>query len=288
MPAARKRASEQYHTFSVGRFLFLFYFVDWEEGLDPGGVCAPVRVFKTAFEDFCNRAKAYRERTGHCAVLVIDNINRLALSNPQLLQHLQDMAKDAADSRMFITVFVTSEGQAPIQMLARSARSRLGKMLAVGDMSHDEVLDLLCEKQGKPIELAENIYGLVGGRIKLIEAIVSELDEGVSWPEVEHLVLKDAMNSFEKVKMLDGGEYRDVGFQIAKHIIQHGRMHWREFLRIAGGTEVEEILLSSNVFATVPRSDWITFQSKPTEHVARALLSEMETEQKGKKARVWW
>jgi len=56
---------------------------------------------------------------GRCAVLIIDNVNRLATKNPELLAGLQDIAKDAADSAEFIIVFVTSEGQAPQQMLER-------------------------------------------------------------------------------------------------------------------------------------------------------------------------
>ena len=52
-------------------------------------------------------------------MLVIDNVNRLAQKNPELLDILQDIAKDAADDRLFTTVFVTSEGQASIQMTGK-------------------------------------------------------------------------------------------------------------------------------------------------------------------------
>lgn len=46
-------------------------------------------------------------------MLVIDNINRLAVKAPQLLEELQDFAKDRADEKELIVVFVSSEGNAP-------------------------------------------------------------------------------------------------------------------------------------------------------------------------------
>ena len=50
-----------------------------------------------------------------CA-LPIYNINYLAEADPCRLLVLQAMAKEAAENRLFITVFVTSEGIAPAQL----------------------------------------------------------------------------------------------------------------------------------------------------------------------------
>ena len=69
------------------------------------------------FSEFRKRADIYRKNTGRPAVLVLDNVNRLCVGNASLLQFLQDVAKDAVDNRSFVTVFVTSEGHAPLQML---------------------------------------------------------------------------------------------------------------------------------------------------------------------------
>lgn len=76
-------------------------------------------LYKRVFEDFYVHARNFKIKNGRCAVLVIDNVNRLAEQNPKMLAGLQDRAKDAADSGKFIVVFVTSEGQAPHQMLGR-------------------------------------------------------------------------------------------------------------------------------------------------------------------------
>ena len=57
-------------------------------------------------------------------------------------------------------------------------------MLTVGDLSHDEVKGLLCDKQGRSSKDMEDIYGLVGGRILLIEAVTRKIDKGVGWAGV--------------------------------------------------------------------------------------------------------
>lgn len=49
-------------------------------------------------------------------MIVIDNINRLANKAPEILDILQEGAKDAVGSGLFTAVFVTSDGSAPSQM----------------------------------------------------------------------------------------------------------------------------------------------------------------------------
>jgi len=65
--------------------------------------------------------------------------------------------------------------------IARSAKSRLGKVVTVDDISYLEAKAFLNKKGGKASELLEEIFDLVGGRIKLIESINNDLEDGVSW-----------------------------------------------------------------------------------------------------------
>jgi len=65
--------------------------------------------------------------------------------------------------------------------IARSAKSRLSKVVSVGDISYLEAKALLNKNGGKACELLEEIFDLVGGRIKLIESITKVLEDGVSW-----------------------------------------------------------------------------------------------------------
>lgn len=62
-------------------------------------------------EKFMRAAESYMKRNKEkSAVLVIDNINRLALKDPDLLWILQNWAKDCADKKNLCIVFVSSEG----------------------------------------------------------------------------------------------------------------------------------------------------------------------------------
>lgn len=49
-------------------------------------------------------------------MIVFDNVNRLAKHHPEILEVLQEGAKDAVDDRALITVFVSSDGLAPTQL----------------------------------------------------------------------------------------------------------------------------------------------------------------------------
>ncbi|RPA89366.1 hypothetical protein L873DRAFT_1822975, partial [Choiromyces venosus 120613-1] len=116
-------------------------------GISAGEAADDREILVKVFNEFHNQAKVFKKNKGRSPVLVLDNIDRLAQANPKLLNILQDMAKDAADDGLFITVFVTSEQGAPIQMLVHSASSRRGKVMEIGDMNHDEAIDFLCNKR---------------------------------------------------------------------------------------------------------------------------------------------
>ena len=75
------------------------------------------RLLDKVFREFHKRVQIYHKQMGRYAGLILDNINRLAVANTSLLEFLQDVAKNAADNRSCITVFVTSKGHVPIQML---------------------------------------------------------------------------------------------------------------------------------------------------------------------------
>ena len=64
-------------------------------------------------EAFKRAAKAYKDKYDRPAVIVYDNVSRLAYEDPEILDILQDDAKDNADSRTYIAVFVSSEGLVP-------------------------------------------------------------------------------------------------------------------------------------------------------------------------------
>ena len=61
-------------------------------------------------------AKEYKQKHKKPPVLIIDNINYLAQKAPEILEVLQEHAKQCADNRSLVVIFVISEGQALQQM----------------------------------------------------------------------------------------------------------------------------------------------------------------------------
>jgi hypothetical protein len=58
----------------------------------------------------------FKKRYGCVPVLIFDNCDLLANKDPKMLEILQDTAKRAIDDSLWITVFITSVGNAPEQM----------------------------------------------------------------------------------------------------------------------------------------------------------------------------
>jgi chromosomal replication initiation ATPase DnaA len=67
-----------------------------------------------------HHAIKYKQEYKRVPVLIIDNANRLAQKKQELLDHLQDYAKDTADKGTVTVVFVSSEGRVPRHMMGKS------------------------------------------------------------------------------------------------------------------------------------------------------------------------
>ena len=71
-------------------------------------------------DTFTAAAIKYKEHHGKGPVLVVDNANRLAKYQLELLDNFQDAAKVASDSVTFGAVFVSSEGNVPARCAIHS------------------------------------------------------------------------------------------------------------------------------------------------------------------------
>ena len=71
-----------------------------------------------ALEAFKSASAVYKKKNPchQPPVIVYDNISRLIHIDPKILDFLQDDAKDNADDRNYITVFVCSEDSVPRRM----------------------------------------------------------------------------------------------------------------------------------------------------------------------------
>ena len=69
---------------------------------------------------FSHLAIKYKQEYRKIPVLIIDNANRLAEKQQELLDLFQDYAKNAADKGIVTVVFVSSEGRVPRRMMGKS------------------------------------------------------------------------------------------------------------------------------------------------------------------------
>jgi len=61
-------------------------------------------------------SEVYKAKHGKLPVIIYDKISQIVNENPKILDILQDDAKDSADDRKYIAVFVSSEGSVPQRM----------------------------------------------------------------------------------------------------------------------------------------------------------------------------
>jgi hypothetical protein len=145
-----------------------------------------------ALDDFERAAARFKLETNRCAVLVLDNVNVIAQTEPTLLSMLQAKAKFAADNDLYLIIFVCTDGVAPTQMKGKlrsprqlidfsadsatenSAWSRVSEF-RIGDLTTDEAMQYLREGRGKDPALACRIVEFCGTRVWHLKDICTEL-----------------------------------------------------------------------------------------------------------------
>ncbi len=139
----------------------------------------------------------FKKRYGIVPVLILDNCDTLANKDPKMLEILQDTAKTAIDDSAWITVFITSVGIAPEQMeglrknfhcnqcflfvKGRSSITRASSFFEISDLTEEEVMIYITEKQNLSKDIAKDLFGLFGGRIKSLQIAASKLETGVAF-----------------------------------------------------------------------------------------------------------
>lgn len=138
----------------------------------------------------------FKKRYGSVPVLIIDNCDSLANKDPRMLEILQDTAKRAIDDSTWITVFVASVGNAPEQMeglimirypkrnpffSGRSSITRASSFFLISELTEEEAMTYLIERQGLSTNVAKDLYALFGGRIKSLQNAASKTQSGVEF-----------------------------------------------------------------------------------------------------------
>ncbi|CAG8753103.1 14648_t:CDS:2, partial [Acaulospora morrowiae] len=148
---------------------------------------------------------------------------RLGRKNPEILDILQDDAKDNAEDGKYIAVFVCSEGNVPRRMHPRSSWSRAEEPIEIGDLSREESLNYLI-KRGIKIGTAEKLFDLVGGRIVDLKLIADRYLKGIPIEDVEFTILTEVENKFRIAKLLKNGKHYEVGKRIISALQDSGEI----------------------------------------------------------------
>ncbi|RIA89090.1 hypothetical protein C1645_738900 [Glomus cerebriforme] len=145
-----------------------------------------------AMDAFKRGAEVYRKKHGKPPVIIYDNISQLIHKNPEILDILQDDAKNNADERNYIAVFISNEGRLP-------GRMEYKPVMEIGDFSEKESKDYLIKRctiekrEGNKItkeckikdEQVNELYELVGGCIIDLKFAVNEFLAGQSFEDIK-------------------------------------------------------------------------------------------------------
>ncbi|CAI2190537.1 19455_t:CDS:2 [Funneliformis geosporum] len=125
-----------------------------------------------------NVASYYMRKHKRPIILVLDQVDRIAKQDPIFFGILQDFAKDHADRRSIIIVFIAT----------RSAWSRVTIPFEVGDIPDEQAIKFLQDFKIDP-KIAEHVVKyLTGGRFSLLKRFLSEHQ------------INQGKNSFEEFK----------------------------------------------------------------------------------------
>ncbi|CAG8606125.1 13791_t:CDS:2, partial [Funneliformis mosseae] len=216
--------------------------------------------WKRALNAFKRIAKVYKAKHNKPPVIIYDNVNRLARMDPDILYVLQDDAKDNADNRSYIAVFVSSEGVLPKLMKARSAWSRaITPPMEISDISEEESMKYLIEKRKIDEEMAKELYQLVGGRILELKTIANGILAGQSIEDIKKQKLIEIGQKFFSAKLLKKQKYHEIGKRAINTLLVSKEININIFIDFFenNDAEIEEYqkVLGNNVFAYRPSRD---------------------------------
>lgn len=157
----------------------------------------------------------------------------------------------------------------------RSAWSRHGPILEIGDATEEEALDFL-NSQGVEARTAKQAYDLVGGRLVHLKFFVGAHHrasfEGMPlllkddylltrFTEVKRKQLGDARADVLRAQIMPSACYHELGSEIINALLDGQRLTEEGYYRRVG-FGIENDLVENNVFALHVDSGVITFQSR--------------------------
>ncbi|CAH1769031.1 5884_t:CDS:2, partial [Entrophospora sp. SA101] len=215
-----------------------------------------------ALDAFKHASIIYKKKYGKPPIIVYDNISQLVYKNPEILDILQDDAKNNADDRKYIAVFVSSEGSVPRRMESRSSWSRAKKpVMEIGDLSEKESMDYLVNKRKISSSEANKIYELVGGRIVELKAVADDFLDGKSFKVIKWQILTEVEKKFKNAQLYENQPYHEVGKRVINSLLKSKELSYITYMKFFNRAEESDKMLEYNVFAYHPEKNTVTFQS---------------------------
>ncbi|PKY61119.1 hypothetical protein RhiirA4_485673 [Rhizophagus irregularis] len=205
-------------------------------------------MWEMAMKAFKRAAKAYKDKHDRPAVIVYDNVSRLAHESPNILDILQDDTKDNADNRTYIAVFVSSKGLVPRRM--QSFR----RPMEIGDLSKDESMHYLVNRRKVKDEEAERLYKLVDGRFVDLKFVV-----------IEKSILDETEKKFRNAQINPKQKYHKVGRKIINSLLEAKELDFMTYTDFFDNDKEADEILEKNVFVYHPGTNTVTFQSQSVE-----------------------
>ncbi|CAJ0756981.1 11070_t:CDS:2 [Entrophospora sp. SA101] len=223
-----------------------------------------------ALDAFKHASIIYKKKYGKPPIIVYDNISQLVYKNPEILDILQDDAKNNADDRKYIAVFVSSEGSVPRRMESRNSWSRAKKpVMEIGDLSEKESMDYLVNKRKISSSEANKIYELVGGRIVELKAVADDFLDGKSFKVIKWQILTEVEKKFKNAQLYENQPYHEVGKRVINSLLKSKELSYITYMKFFNRAEESDKMLEYNVFAYHPEKNTVTFQSQSVEYYIR-------------------
>ena len=158
-------------------------------------------------------------------ILVIDNIGALLnrVEGENILEVLQDFAREAADKRMLTIFFASSDGHVPNLFLKRSSSSRL-RMFYIDDIPIDDAIEYLkCSVHQSSVETFKKAVDLVGGRFADLIKVTVELNSGNGLDELQDKLFANTENELQRSIGVKVNLYGNITHDLAILTIQIAR-----------------------------------------------------------------
>ncbi|CAG8568627.1 9594_t:CDS:2 [Gigaspora rosea] len=223
-----------------------------------------ISEWERAMDAFKRASAVYKTKHNKPPVIIYDNLSRLVHINPEILDILQDDAKDNADDRKYIAVFVSNEGDVPRRIsVTRSSWLRAEEPIEIGDLSREESLNYLINKRGiKTVKEgkvdtteAEKLFDLVGGRIVDLKSIADKYLKRIPIEVIEYKILTKVEDKFRTAKLLETHKHHEVGKRIISVLLVSKELSRIAFEKFFDKPEQAIEILGSNVFAYHPEKN---------------------------------